>query len=78
MVNELAKVARDTGLDLREAVAAAATKPFGFIEHVRTGLDVAIGPCEVSVPRPPGVVCALCRGSYSKQSQVPRSAAVFL
>ncbi|MEU3830074.1 nucleotide sugar dehydrogenase [Streptomyces sp. NPDC029080] len=31
LVNELAEIARDTGLDLREAVAAAATKPFGFM-----------------------------------------------
>lgn len=31
LVNELAEVARDTGLDLRAAVAAAETKPFGFM-----------------------------------------------
>ena len=31
LVNELAEVARDTGLDLREAVEAASTKPFGFM-----------------------------------------------
>ncbi|MGW1123865.1 nucleotide sugar dehydrogenase [Streptomyces sp. NPDC002526] len=31
LVNELAEVARDTGLNLREAVAAAETKPFGFM-----------------------------------------------
>ncbi|MFJ5926458.1 nucleotide sugar dehydrogenase [Kitasatospora sp. NPDC092948] len=31
LVNELSEVARDTGLNLREAVAAAETKPFGFM-----------------------------------------------
>ncbi|WP_416484394.1 nucleotide sugar dehydrogenase [Streptomyces sp. CL12] len=31
LVNELAELARDAGLNLREAVAAAATKPFGFM-----------------------------------------------
>ncbi|MGV9789024.1 nucleotide sugar dehydrogenase [Streptomyces sp. NPDC003435] len=31
LVNELAEVAHDTGLDLREAADAAATKPFGFM-----------------------------------------------
>jgi UDP-N-acetyl-D-glucosamine dehydrogenase len=31
LVNELAEVARDTGLNLREALDAAATKPFGFM-----------------------------------------------
>jgi UDP-N-acetyl-D-glucosamine dehydrogenase len=31
LINELAEVARDTGLDLRAAVAAAETKPFGFM-----------------------------------------------
>ncbi|MGY3056223.1 UDP-N-acetyl-D-glucosamine dehydrogenase [Streptomyces sp. TE3672] len=31
LVNELAEVARDTGLDLREAMEAASTKPFGFM-----------------------------------------------
>ncbi|WP_435853756.1 nucleotide sugar dehydrogenase [Streptomyces misionensis] len=31
LVNELAEVARDTGLNLREAVEAASTKPFGFM-----------------------------------------------
>ncbi|MFB7600401.1 nucleotide sugar dehydrogenase [Streptomyces sp. NPDC056160] len=31
LVNELAEVARDTGLNLREALEAAATKPFGFM-----------------------------------------------
>ncbi|MEU8544575.1 nucleotide sugar dehydrogenase [Streptomyces sp. NPDC048717] len=31
LVNELAEVARDTGLDLRAALAAAETKPFGFM-----------------------------------------------
>lgn len=29
--NELAEVAHDTGLDIREAVSAAGTKPFGFM-----------------------------------------------
>lgn len=31
LVNELAQVSHDTGLNLREAVDAAATKPFGFM-----------------------------------------------
>lgn len=31
LVNELAQVAHDTGLDIREAVSAAGTKPFGFM-----------------------------------------------
>ncbi|MEU1519033.1 nucleotide sugar dehydrogenase [Streptomyces sp. NPDC005811] len=31
LVNELAEVAHDTGLDVREALDAAATKPFGFM-----------------------------------------------
>ncbi|MFM9499860.1 nucleotide sugar dehydrogenase [Streptomyces galilaeus] len=31
LVNELAQVAHDTGLDVREALDAAATKPFGFL-----------------------------------------------
>ncbi|MEE4488992.1 nucleotide sugar dehydrogenase [Streptomyces sp. BE230] len=31
LVNELAEMARDTGLNLREALGAADTKPFGFL-----------------------------------------------
>ncbi|MGW4442004.1 nucleotide sugar dehydrogenase [Streptomyces sp. NPDC004682] len=43
LVNELAEVAHDTGLDFREAAAAAATKPFGFM-HFAPGPGIG-GHC---------------------------------